>query len=458
MKQAELLTALAGDPNWETDFHTENFQVFSRRQVLTAGKASVPLRGITGRLSHVPLSAGFHGLSNLAFDKIKELVTHIDRTYFFGRTFPHRKSKRPIPVVLWDASYPRPLSDQVSSVKRASLSRTPADDPETIPNENASASSDAADYFILVPVPNRYYWGEVRPEWLCGAIAHEMCHVWSAWLGPPDLASFLDGSPWRVLDEMLAVWAERAWTPSACRSALEYAADWTLQSGVSLYGAEAVKGVFQSDCGFGYHQWPFIFWLEAKFPNVMEQMLLEAAKGQERDPWHCLDRVIQSLAKGNSLAKVHAEYAAAAFTSSFLDEHFTQQDAQWYLKSVEEVLVIDAQTNELTMSGQVLFPLSKRAFLLRNAGDLSRKFEITLQVSGDANDYGLHLVEEDGNGTRVAVLKQTDLVHPYVLEFSGAAQVIIVVSCSRLNEMRKSPLGASQDLSAHGFSLHILTL
>lgn len=455
MKQAELLAALSDDPNWESDFQTANFRIFSRRQVLTHGKSSVPIAGINGRLSHVPLSAGFHGLSDPAFEKIKELVTHIDQAYFSGRHFPHRQSPKQIPIVLWDASYPRPLSDQVSSVKRSSFSRVPADDPETIPNENASAESESADYFILVPVPNRYYWGEVRPDWLCGAIAHELCHVWSAWLGPPNLASYLDESPWRVLDEMLAVWAERAWTPSACRSALEYAADWTLQSGVSLYGAESVRENFQAHCGFGYHQWPFIFWMEAKFPKIVEQMLLEAASGQYRDPWRCLDAVLQLVDEKTSLAKLHAEYAAAAFTSSFLDDHFTRQDAQWYLKSVEEVLVIDAHRKELILNDHVLLPLSKRAFLLRNAGDLSRKFEITLKVSGDAKDYGLHLVEEDGNGTRIAVLKQTDLVHPYVLEFSGAAQVIVVVSCSRFNEVRQSPLGASQDLSSHEFCLHI---
>ncbi|HEY1083382.1 MAG TPA: hypothetical protein VGE29_14030 [Prosthecobacter sp.] len=456
MNQSDLIAELRKDANWN-HWETDNFEIFARRQLLLSGRSACPVMGIDGRVNQegVPVSSGFHGLPDVAWGKLCGHVQTLDKEHFSGVDFPNRRSRDRVPVVVWDAWFPYPADDLAGGVSSKRADSLQAAEPQVFENDK-STTGGLADFFILAPIPTRYYWGNLRPEWLCGAVTHEICHVWTSWSGPPKLATFALKCAWKVADEITAVWAESAWTNKG-RSFLDYAAEWTMQSGVSLYGVEIpVEGKgskrFSSKQAFGYYQWPFLCWVEERCPGLIKAWWRAAQAGGHVDPWRCLDAVIRGSnpAPNHTLSWWFGRYAGESFTSEFMERHLPVEDAQWYLKVVEEVFDLNQCPKPLRVPGRML-PLSKRAFLLRNVAGSDRRWQARLETT--LPGFGLHMVQEDGNGVRKAVLKSSDYDPPYVLEVPEAEFVIVVVYCSKLNGAAQRVLGAETMVSADPFTL-----
>lgn len=459
MNQRELISALRQDANWLRQ-PTETFEIFARRQILVSGKSAAPVKSIASRVhqewSAAPVSSGFHGLPEAVWERLCSQVRRVDQDHFKDTCPPNRRSREPVPIVIWDAWFPYPADDLVGGVSRMRNDRLHAAEPQVFENDESSSGDGLADFFILAPIPDRYYWGEMLPEWLCGAVTHEICHVWTSWNGPAKLAYFAPECAWKVADEITAVWAEMAWTNGG-RSYLDYAVEWTMQSGVSLYGVEiaggsSVRRRFASKPAFGYYQWPFLCWMEERQPGLTQKWWQAANSGTYADPWRCLDVVIQSVdpAAKQNLSLWYGRYAGESFTSPFMKRHLPPGNERWYLKGVEEVFDLSECARPVKVESLML-PLSKRAFLLRNVAGSGRRWRVRLDTN--LPGFGLHMVQEDGNGVREAILKSSDHAPPYLLDVPEAEFVIVVVYCSKLNVARQRPLGVETMVSADPFTL-----
>ena len=228
----EFVRILCEDPNW---CHASSglFELHARYEIPNCGNSAHPVKGLD--IERLVPGCGFHGMPDSWF---RELHTHaegISRQWSVQSPATEAARRRPMHVLFWDDRFDLPVVELSASVNRVGKNQSARQRGGELSAQVAAIQDEEGEdvtdeYVILVPMPLRRYWGSLRLEYLKGALTHEMAHVWTAW----SCTKWSMRHFWGVIDEITAVWSEKAW--AECRTALDYAAVWTQQDSVSLYG------------------------------------------------------------------------------------------------------------------------------------------------------------------------------------------------------------------------------